>query len=131
MYGGIKYKSLSGFPAYYINKQTTNELWSFNLETNKWTLMNQPAHNESSSSNQPLNNQTQSNQTIYQIKNYELPSPVSGHSMYLVKKSLLIFFGYSEYYGSNLNLIQEFRFGKFYFLFKKIPSALFHFLRSM
>lgn len=105
MYGGIKYDAANetdetenSFQSFV--KQTTNELWSFNLQTNKWLLMNFAESKKSP-----------------EFKNYALPIAVSGHSMHLVKKSenlssIFIFFGYSEYYGSTLNIIQEFNIGE-------------------
>ena len=95
MYGGIKYDIDN---ENLINKESTNELWSYHIETNKWSLLN-PMLKDS------------------YLKNFILPLPVSGHSMHLIsrqslieqpKKSLLIFFGYSEYYGSTLSIIQEY-----------------------
>ena len=105
MYGGIKYDIDNDILA---NKETTNELWAYNFETNKWSLLN-----------------TMPKQNL--PKKYILPLSVSGHSMHLIdrphfsafnnlnaqaNKSLLIFFGYSEYYGSTLSIIQEFNLGK-------------------
>jgi hypothetical protein len=114
MYGGIKYQLDNENSFNLVNKQTTNELWSYNLVTNKWILLNQA---ESVASN---------------IKNFILPLPVSGHSMHLINNnirdksefdlnvdksslnnSLFIFFGYSEYYGATVNIIQEFNLGKY------------------
>ena len=113
MYGGVKYQFENDASFNIANKQTTNELWSYNLVTNKWVLLNQA---ESMASN---------------MKHFILPLPVSGHSMHLVNNnirnktefnlddnrfnsnnSLLIFFGYSEYYGATLNIMQEFNLGK-------------------
>lgn len=100
MYGGVKYDIND---ENLINKESTNELWSYQFETNKWSLLN-----------------PRSKDTI--LKNYILPLPVSGHSMHLItkyghfneqpNKSLLIFFGYSEYYGSTLSIIQEYNLGE-------------------
>lgn len=91
MFGGFKYETNT--------KQITNELWKYNLITNKWSLLNSDA-----SSNEQKSNQDQ--------KLYILPISVVGHSMSLIKKnnktSILIFFGFSEYYGSTLNIIQEY-----------------------
>lgn len=96
MFGGIIYDKNDRET---IQKQTTNELWVFNLETNKWSVLD----GENGSK-----------------KDYELPISVSGHSMHLIKKSktdssLLIFFGYSEFYGSLLYIIQEFNLGNLFF----------------
>jgi hypothetical protein len=98
MFGGIKYdnKNYAQFGA----KETTNELWSYDLLSNKWFLVNKPN----------IINQT----THDDVRNYVLPIGVSGHSMHLIRNSqdnsslLSIFFGYSEYYGQNLNLVQEY-----------------------
>lgn len=94
MFGGIKYDSDA--PSQMSNKTTTNELWSYNLQTNKWILLNKAKS---------------------EAKSYALPIAVSGHSMHFVKKnqnlsSIFIFFGYSEYYGSTLNIIQEYNLRK-------------------
>ena len=110
MYGGIKYKSFNGLPTHYINKQTTNELWSYNLETNKWLLLNSFNETNLNSTNETSSNTTTSTTSNnLNNKNYALPIPVSGHSIFLHKNSLYVFFGYSEYYGSVLNLIQEYK----------------------
>lgn len=93
MFGGIIYEKND---QKMTKKQTTSELWVYNLMTNKWSILN----GENGSK-----------------KDFELPLSVSGHSMHLIKKtktesSLLIFFGYSEFYGSLLYIIQEFNLGK-------------------
>lgn len=129
MYGGVIYNtssSNSGLPQN-AHKEITNELWSYNLITNKWTLLNSlpTLLNETSSSsgiyenaNSTQQHQKKNNVTTGE-KSYILPIAVSGHSMYVVErgggayeKSILIFFGFSEYYASNLNLIQEYVIGK-------------------
>lgn len=130
MYGGVIFNtssSGSGLPQN-AHKETTNELWSYNLITNKWTLLNSlpTSLNETSSSSGIYENanstqqqdQSKNNETMEE-KSYILPIAVSGHSMYVVErgggayeKSILIFFGFSEYYASNLNLIQEYVIGK-------------------
>jgi hypothetical protein len=99
MYGGIKYDNSINES----NKQVTNELWEFDLIRNRWTLLNSDL-----TGNEPNEN----------VKNYILPVAVGGHSMCLIKNkdftnSLLIFFGFSEYYGSTLNIIQEYNLGKY------------------
>jgi hypothetical protein len=84
----------------------TNELWQFHLPTNKWTLLTGKDGVDTQS-----------------VKNYVLPVAVGGHSMSLVdnngdaSSSLLIFFGFSEYYGSTLHVIQEYNLRKFDFSF--------------
>lgn len=93
MFGGIIYEKND---QQMTKKITTSELWVYDLLTNKWSIL----HGENGSK-----------------KDYELPLSVSGHSMHLVKKSktessLLIFFGYSEFYGSLLYIIQQFNLGK-------------------
>jgi len=93
MYGGIKYENNS-------NKQVTNELWKFNLITQKWFQLLE-------STTEQLNNKTTTT-----TKQYVLPVSVAGHSMHLNNNSILIFFGFSEYYGSTLNLIQEYNLTK-------------------
>ena len=101
MYGGIKYELSK--PS---SKHVTNELWQYDLVRNRWTLLNydasESAHDE-------------------HMKNYILPVAVGGHSMCLNKhnethSSLLIFFGFSEYYGSTLNIIQEYNLGAFHLI---------------
>ena len=103
MYGGIKY---SIEDESMIKKKSTNELWVYHFDTNKWFLLNSSPKEKYS-------------------RNYVLPISVSGHSMHLiyrpvfstgfnsnqVNKSLVIFFGYSEYYGSTLSIIQEYNLG--------------------
>lgn len=126
MFGGVIYDSADeqSLPqnAY---KQTTKELWSYNLITNKWTLLNTFSNDTTVESSSPfvqddkMTKQRESDES-FMNKSYILPIGVSGHSMYLVDrglygKSLLIFFGYSEYYASNLNIIQEYVLGIFYF----------------
>ncbi|CAF0916193.1 unnamed protein product [Brachionus calyciflorus] len=95
MFGGILYDAENNEE--YGSKRTTNELWVLNLETNKWSLLNDDSVQSS----------------FKESKKYECPIAVSGHSMHLINKgsneqSLFIFFGYSEYYGSTLNIIQEY-----------------------
>jgi len=95
MYGGVKYQEASG-------KQVTNELWKYDLENNLWTLLNEDLVVE---------------QNYADSKKYVLPVAVSGHSMCLVSnddgsRSLLVFFGFSEYYGSTLNIVQEYNLGE-------------------
>lgn len=104
MFGGIKYSNEKY--AQFDYKETTNELWSLNLLTNKWTLLSGgPTGQESQNSGRFVAPGSRS---------YVLPIAVSGHSMHMIKNGndnstlITIFFGYSEYYGSNLNLIQEF-----------------------
>ncbi|RNA05461.1 attractin 1, partial [Brachionus plicatilis] len=62
MFGGIIYEKND---QEMIKKQTTSELWIFNLETNKWSMLS----GENGSK-----------------KDYELPISVSGHSMHLIKR---------------------------------------------
>lgn len=129
MFGGVIYDVLDNRLPQNAHKETTNELWSYNLATNKWTLLdsNEFATNRTGDSEFSTSNSTNSTN-----KKYTLPIGVSGHSMHLVErglygKSLLIFFGYSEYYAGNLNLIQEYVFGKISlqtFLFYQINSYL-------
>lgn len=100
MFGGVTYDVEKSLPQHSF-KQTTNELWSYNLLTNKWSLINSAS----------VSNETE--QARYFNKSYVLPIAASGHSMQLVErgaygKSILIFFGYSEFYASNLNLVQEY-----------------------
>lgn len=107
MFGGIKYDNEN--MTQNSRKWTTNELWSYNLLTNKWTLLA-----PTSSSNASIGDDQQTG------KEFLLPIGVSGHTMHLVQrgaydKSILIFFGYSEYYASNVNLIQEFILCKYLF----------------
>ena len=118
MYGGIKYETMGN----HDNKQITNELWKFNLINNKWLLLNSDSSSASSEPN--LDTTTRENTK----KLYILPIGVAGHSMSLIRKnsaisssssnnnknstSLLIFFGFSEYYGSTLNIIQEYNLSK-------------------
>lgn len=106
MFGGVKYSSDLNAR---IDNHVTNELWSFNLLTNKWTLVNEEDYDAGHGLGDDMG--------AHSIKNYVLPVAVSGHSMSLVENvdeslSLLIFFGFSEYYGSTLNVIQEFKLGK-------------------
>ena len=111
MYGGIKFKSSgSNYGMNFINKQTTNELWSFNLETNKWFLLN--LNESSTSSTTTTTTYLHGGFPSNNLKNYMLPLSVSGHSMHLINQSLFIYFGYSEFYGTTLNLIQEYKLGK-------------------
>lgn len=102
MFGGVIYDASETKLPQNAYKEITNELWSYSLLTNKWTLLNE----EFSSSNFS--------------KKYMLPIGLSGHSMHLVErgvygKSILIFFGYSEYYSANINLIQEYILGIYFF----------------
>lgn len=112
MYGGVIYNSSDLHLPQNSYRETTNELWSYNLITNKWSLLNF-ATNDTFPSNSDTSKMIY-NETI-DDKNYILPIGVSGHSIYIVErphgKSILIFFGYSEYYASNLNLIQEYVIG--------------------
>jgi len=112
MYGGIKYESLDN----HDNKQITNELWKYNLINNKWLLLNSDS---SSFSDQNTDAAKEGSKKLY-----ILPIGVAGHSMTLIRKnsfnnktssSLLIFFGFSEYYGSTLNIIQEYNLCKLFF----------------
>ena len=121
MFGGIKYEIDNENYSSFIKKETTNELWIYHFDTNKWFLLNSYAKDR-------------------QIKNYILPLSVSGHSMHLIERptfrnqysslntpnrSLLIFFGFSEYYGSTLNIIQEYNLSNLiYFILLKDHSFL-------
>jgi hypothetical protein len=132
MYGGVKYENSK-----LSNKHVTNELWQFDLIRNKWTLLNEVELSDGTASSGVTATTTSTGSssnyetTSEGTKNYILPVAVSGHSMCLIQndstktndsfsssnsnsssKSLLIFFGFSEYYGSTLNIIQEYNFGK-------------------
>ncbi len=63
----------------------TDELWSFNLATKNWTLID----------------------NIIAPSSERLPIGVCGHSSLLYKDVMFTFFGFSRYYGQ-LTLIQEF-----------------------
>lgn len=94
MYGGIKYNHRALTKPF--DTQFTNELWSYDLQINKWTLLND-----------------ETSEKVDTNKNYILPVAVSGHSLAFIRNednssSLLIFFGFSEYYGSTVNIIQEY-----------------------
>jgi hypothetical protein len=127
MFGGVVYNNEKY--SQFSFKETSNELWSLNLLTNKWTLLNNEQSKSgggagpggatagrqtasSSSTSVPL-----SSTSSRMSKSYVLPISVSGHSMHLIRNAqdnmtlINIFFGYSEYYGSNLNLIQEYNIG--------------------
>ncbi len=98
MYGGVKYEGVGS------GKQVTNELWRYDLKGNVWEVLNEDVVVEESYADS---------------KKYVLPVAVSGHSMCVVEngdgsRSLLVFFGFSEYYGSTLNIIQEYNLGKCY-----------------
>lgn len=122
MFGGVIYDASETKLPQNAHKETTNELWSYNLQTNKWTLLN-TAFSSTANVTADINNSSSDNTTNTTAhkpseneKKYILPIGVSGHSMHLVErgaygKSILIFFGYSEYYASNLNLIQEYVLG--------------------
>lgn len=89
MYGGIKYAQ--GDLLQLTSKQTTNELWMFNLQTNKWTLL---SNGQSAIRNSETADMVDSAEKAEFIKNYGLPVAVSGHSMQLItrpKRSILIF----------------------------------------
>ncbi len=115
MFGGVIYNNEKY--AQFSYKETTNELWSLNLLTNKWTWLNADGKGASTgrqalgSSSIPLSGRSLP-------KSYVLPIGVSGHTMHLIRNAqdnmtlINIFFGYSEYYGSNLNLIQEYNIGE-------------------
>ena len=121
MFGGVKYDNENY--AQFSFKETTNELWSLNLLTNKWSLLNE-GENSASTGSRTTSSSTQGrNSAAAGIKHYTLPVAVSGHSMHLIRNLqdnftlINIFFGYSEYYGANLNLIQEYNVGKNYLIF--------------
>ena len=89
MFGGVKHASGKW-------RTATNELWSYDLDTNRWTLL---APNRSDT------------------HGVRLPLAVSGHSMHMSgdgsssSRSLLAFFGYSHQHESTLRIIQEFNIG--------------------
>ena len=111
MFGGIKYQQDGNYfesnSVNLNNRQITNELWRFNIDTRKWRLIN-PNDSTSADSKEAF-------------KNYVLPVAVAGHSSVLINNqlknssSLFVFFGYSEYYGATLNLIQEYELGLTFF----------------
>ena len=118
MFGGVIYDASDTKLPQNAHKETTNELWSYNLQTNKWTLLNSVSVSNVTADKDDTNNNTTTAQHKPSDagKKYILPVGVSGHSMHLVErgaygKSILIFFGFSEYYASNLNLIQEYVLG--------------------
>lgn len=69
-------------PAY---RHISDEVWSFNLNTKVWNLLNNNLKNTSE----------------------RMPIAVCGHSSILYKDTMLTFFGFSRFYGF-LTLIQEF-----------------------
>jgi hypothetical protein len=108
MFGGVKYTNDKY--AQFSTKETSNELWSLNLLTNKWTLISNEVSSGSSASRQTPPSSSRSTT----FKHYVLPIGVSGHTMHLLRNVqdnttlISVFFGYSEYYGANLNLVQEY-----------------------
>jgi hypothetical protein len=136
MYGGVKFtpaNSSMGLSES-TSREISNELWQFNLKTNRWSLVwpqrNQEQHlnlsettiTSDGSEEQPQSEQQQqspptaSSHSQHFSKGYALPIAVCGHTMHLVggnsSQSLLIFFGFSDYYGATLNIIQQFELSK-------------------